>query len=73
MGGGAGGTPQYGRDSSICARNVLLLEGDKSDGCSKKTPLYITCLVLLITLEDLMVDVVCNTIFRCGKQRVKAS
>ena len=29
---------------------------DKSDGCSKKTSLYITCLVSLIILEGLMLD-----------------
>ena len=66
-GSGAGGGE---RDTPICARKVLLLKGDKSDGCSKKTSLYITCLVLFIILEDLMLDVVCNTIFGCGKQRV---
>ena len=48
---------------------------DKSGGCSKETSLYITCLVqvLFITLEDLVLDEVCNTIFGCGKQHVKAS
>ena len=64
--GGGGGT-------SICARKVLLLEGDKSEGCSKKTSLYITCLVMFIIVENLMLDVVCNAIFGCGKQRVEAS
>ena len=33
-----------------------LRKGDKSDGCSKKTSLYISCLVLFIILEDLMLD-----------------
>ena len=47
---GAGG----GRDTSICARKLQILEGDKSDGCSKNTSLYITCLVLFVILEDLM-------------------
>ena len=47
---GAGG----GRDSSICARKVLLLKGDKSDGWGNKTSLYITCLILFIILEYLM-------------------
>ena len=49
-----------------------MLQGDKSDGCSKKTSLYITYLVMFIILEDLMLDVVCNPVFGC-KQRVKAS
>ena len=66
-GSGAGGGE---RDTPIRARKVYLLKGDKSDGCSKKTSLDITCLVLFIILEDLMLDVVCNTIFGCGKQRV---
>ena len=35
-GAGAGG----GRDTSICARKLYILEGDKSDGCSKNTSLY---------------------------------
>ena len=29
---------------------------EKSDGCSKKTSLYITCLVLYIIVEDVMLD-----------------
>ena len=45
-----------GRDTSICARILKILEGDKSDGCSKKTSLYITCLVFFINLKDLMLD-----------------
>ena len=58
----------------MCARKELLLKADKSDGCSKKTSLYITCLVLLfIILEYLMLDVVCSAIVGCGKRRVKAS
>ena len=52
----------------MCAESM-----DKSDGCSKKTPLYITCLILFSILEDLMLDVVRITILGCGKQRVKAS
>ena len=30
-----------------------MLKGHKSDGCSMKASLYITCLVLFIILEDL--------------------
>ena len=56
---------------SMCAENIN--PWDKSDDFRKKTSLYITCLVLFIILEDLKLDVVCNTIFRCGKERVKAS
>ena len=55
-----------GGDISICARKLYILIGDKSDGCSKKISLYITRLVLFIILEGLKLDVVCNTIFRCG-------
>ena len=40
---------------------------------SKKTSLYITCLVLYNILEDLVLDVLCNAILRCGKERVKSS
>ena len=47
-----------------------MLKGDKSDGCSKTTSLCITCLVLFIIVEDLMLHVVCNAIFGCGKERV---
>ena len=38
------------------------LRGDESDICSKKAPLYITRLVLLIIQEDLMLHVVCNVL-----------
>ena len=67
--GGAGG----GRNTSICARKLKILEGDKSDGCSNNTSLYIFCLVLFIFLAGLMLGVVYNTIFRCGIQRVTGS
>ena len=66
--GGKGGG---GRDTSICARKLSILQGDKSDDCGKKACLYITCLVLYIILKGLMLYVVCNAIFRCGIERVK--
>ena len=62
-----------GRDTSICARKLHILKGDKSYGCSRNTSLYITCLVLFIIVEELILDVVCNGMFRCGEERVKAS
>ena len=61
-----------GASISICARELKTLEGDESDGCSKKTPLYITRLVMFIFLEGWMVHVVCNPVLRCSKQRVKS-
>ena len=64
-GGGAGVT-------SLCARKLSTLKGGKFDHCRKKTCLYVTCLVLFIILEGLMLYVVCNTIFRCGNERVEA-
>ena len=39
---------------------------------SKKTPLYITRLVMFIILEGLMLHVVCYPVLRCSKQRVKS-
>ena len=50
-----------GRDIPICARKLEILKGDKTDGCSKKTSLYVTCLVLFIILHGRF-DV------RCGIQ-----
>ena len=47
-----------GRNTPICARKLEILEGDKSDGCSKDTSLYITCLVTFIFLADMMLAVV---------------
>ena len=67
-GSGAGGEFQYVRGNYNS-----LKEGDKSDGCSNKTSLYITCLVIFSILEGLMLDVVCNPVFGCSKQRVKSS
>ena len=66
-GSGAGGGDHF----NMCAETIIL-EGDESDGCSKKTPLYITRLVMFIFLEGLMLHVVCNPVFRCSKQRVKS-
>ena len=62
-----------GGDFNMMCGNYNLFKGDKSDDCSKKTSPCITCLVWFVILEDLMFDVVCNTILRCGKQRVRAS
>ena len=53
-----------------CARKLYILKGNKPDDFSKKTCLFITCLVLFIILEDLMLDVECNAIYRCGKNIV---
>ena len=47
-------------------------KGDECDGCNKKTPLYITRLVMFIILKGLMLDAVCNPVLRCSKQRVKS-
>ena len=55
----------------MCGGNYKPLKGNESDGCSKKTPLYITRLVMFI-LEDFMLHIVCNPVFRCSKQRVKS-
>ena len=60
-----------GASISICARKLQTLEGDESDGCCKKTPLYIARLVMFIILEGLMLHVVYNPVLRCSKQRVK--
>ena len=57
----------------MCAETMNPQRGQKSDGCSKKTSLYITCLVMFIILEGLMLDVVCNPVSRWSKQRVKSS
>ena len=60
-----------GASISICARKLLTLKWDESDGCSKKTPYFITRLVMYIFLECLMFHVVRNSVLRCSKQRVK--
>ena len=49
-----GGTFQYVRGKQY------ILKGDKSGRCSKKTPLYIICLVMFTILEGLMLDAVCK-------------
>ena len=53
-GGGGGGL--------ICPRKLYILKGDKLDGNSMKTPIYIICLVMLIILEGLVFDAVCNPV-----------
>ena len=58
---------------SICARKLKILKGHKSDGCSKKTSVYIICLVMFTFLEGLMLDAVFNPVFRWSKQLVKSS
>ena len=45
-----------GLDTSVCARKLHIPEGDKSDGCSRETSLFITCLVLYVILECLISD-----------------
>ena len=70
-GGGRGGGAHF----NMCAEtlNPFNIKGDNSGSCIKKTSLYITCLVTFIVLEGLMLDVVCNPVLRCSKQRVEAS
>ena len=51
IGGGGGGG----------GRKLIILDGDECDGCSKKTPLFIT-LVRFIILEGLMLHVICNPV-----------
>ena len=52
--------------------SISIYERDESDGCSKKTPLYITRLVMTFFLEGLMFHAVCNPVFMCSNQRVKS-
>ena len=68
--GGEGG--EGGRGISICARKLYTLRMDESDGGSKKTPRYVTRLVMLIIVEGLMLHVVCKPLLRCSKQRVES-
>ena len=49
---GSGGKGN-GRDNSICARGLEIVEGDKSDGCRTSVLVYFTCLGLHILLADL--------------------
>ena len=44
----------------MCLETIKILKGDKPDGCSKKTCLYIICLVMFTILEGLMLDAVCK-------------
>ena len=63
-GGGEGGAGVGRRDISICARKLEIFKGDKPDDCSKKTSLYIICLVMFTILEGLMLGAVCNPVFK---------
>ena len=38
----------------MCARKLQILEEDQSDGGSNSTSVYVTCLLLHVTLADLM-------------------
>ena len=46
----------------MCPETVIL-KGDNSYDLSKKTSLFITCLVMLIVVEKMMLHVACNAIF----------
>ena len=62
---------RYGGHFNMCAETKLkTLEGDESDRCSKKTPLFVTCLVMYSILEGLIFRIVCNTVLRCSKHSV---
>ena len=63
-GGGKGGEDGAFQD---VRGNYKSLKGDKPDGCSKKTSLYIICLVMFTILEGLMLHAVCNPVFRCTR------